>query len=114
MITKEKEEKIKLIGFTQGVVYACARLIEMFDQPNMALNILDKAGLPDLTVASEYDLLFLRKERPSIPYGHDAYDEFVCEFCGEKFRYEADFLAHQFNSPCDPTRGENHPSSLTE
>ena len=62
-----KDENIK--GFTEGVIYACARLIEIFDQPIMALEIYDMAGCLDESVASEYDLKFLRKYRPSIAKG---------------------------------------------
>ena len=64
---KCEDENIK--GFTAGVVYACARLIEAFDQPTMALDIYDMAGCLDESVASEYDLKFLRKYRPSIAIG---------------------------------------------
>ena len=31
-------------------------------------------------------------------------DPWVCDFCGEKFDWEVDLLAHQFNSPCEPNR----------
>ncbi len=66
--TKEGYEE----GFTQGVVWACARLIELFDEPTMALEILREASLKNLETAAEYDLAILRKEAPSIPLGCDA------------------------------------------
>ena len=57
--------------FNDGAVYAAARLIEIFDQPTMAMAIINEAGLTheDLKKCNEYDLAFLRKEDPAIPAG---------------------------------------------
>ena len=63
------QQKVDVDGFTKGIVYACARMIEMHDQPTMALEIYDEAGCIDETVASEYDLQYLRKYRPSFRKG---------------------------------------------
>jgi len=63
------QKKIDINGFTKGVVYACARLIENFDQPTIALSIFDESGCLNESVASEYDLFYLRKYRPSIMKG---------------------------------------------
>jgi len=91
-------KKFEEVGFTQGVVWACARLCDLYNQPTMALSILKEAGLKNLRQAAEYGLAILRKEDPTIPFGYDA-DKFLCDFCGEQFFYEEDFLAHKFNSP---------------
>lgn len=46
--------------FTEGVVYACARVVEMFDQPTIAENILSESGV-DVSLGCEDDLAFVRK-----------------------------------------------------
>ncbi len=48
--------------FACGVIYACARLIEMHDQPTMALEILKESGV-NLKWADEYDKKFIRKAK---------------------------------------------------
>lgn len=63
------ERKQEIDGFVKGLVYACARMIEDFDQPTMALHIFNNAGKFDESVASEYDLMFLRKHQPDIAEG---------------------------------------------
>lgn len=57
--------------FAQGVVYACARLVEMFDQPTMAAEILRESGVDNSEIrgCAEYDVAFLRKENPKLPRG---------------------------------------------
>jgi len=57
--------------FNQGVVFAAARLIEMHDQPTMALELIEQAGITreDLKQCADYDLAFLRKEDKTIPKG---------------------------------------------
>lgn len=55
-------------GFEQGVVYACARVVEMFDEPTVARCVLEESGV-DVTKAAEYDVQFLRKESPELPKG---------------------------------------------
>lgn len=62
MTAKEKEM------FDKGIVYALARLIETFDQPTMALEIANDAGV-DWAKCAEYDVAFFREEDPSIPNG---------------------------------------------
>ena len=52
-------------NFETGVIYACARLIELHDEPTMANDILRESGV-DLANGDEYDLAFLRKAR--LPY----------------------------------------------
>ena len=57
--------------FNQGVVYAAARLVEIFDNPTAALEIIDEAGIDyyDLKKCAEHDLSILRKEDNTIPTG---------------------------------------------
>ena len=50
--------KIKEYDFDRGVVYACARLIELFDQPSMAKTILRESGV-NITKADAYDVKFI-------------------------------------------------------
>jgi len=52
-------------NFDCGVIYACARLIELHDQPGMANEILRESGV-NLINGDEYDLAFLTEAR--IPY----------------------------------------------
>jgi len=56
--------------FASGVIYALARLVEMYDQPTMANSILKESGI-DVRRANEYDIKFLRKENPKLPRGKD-------------------------------------------
>jgi hypothetical protein len=65
---QEKAPTDLTIGFTRGVVYALARLVEMYDQPTMAIQILKTSGV-DIRLAQEYDVAFLRREDPSLPHG---------------------------------------------
>ena len=46
--------------FAEGVVYACARLIELFDAPTMAENILTESGI-DVSLGCAEDIAFIRK-----------------------------------------------------
>ncbi len=57
--------------FAHGITYAVARLVEMYDQPLMALEILKSAGLSneELKSCAESDLSILRKEIPGLPKG---------------------------------------------
>lgn len=55
-------------GFAQGVVYACARLIEIFDAPTLAVSIF-KTSEVNPKNSTEYDLAFLREEMPDLPKG---------------------------------------------
>jgi len=48
-------------GFTCGVVYAIARLIEMHDYPTIAIEILEESGC-DYREADKYDIKFLKPE----------------------------------------------------
>jgi len=59
-------------GFLQGVVYAAARLIDMYDQPTLAISIIKEAGYSasDLNVADEYDLGIIREHWPELPIGN--------------------------------------------
>lgn len=57
-------------GWDNGVLYALARLIEMHDFPSIALEILDESQA-DVSNATECDVEFLRRERPSLPRGQD-------------------------------------------
>lgn len=52
--------------FATGVVYALARLVELYDQPDMANSILRESGV-DVSHACEYDVAFLRQENPALP-----------------------------------------------
>lgn len=44
--------------FVEGVVYACARMVESFDQPTMAINIIQQSGV-DISMACPEDLEFI-------------------------------------------------------
>lgn len=55
-------------GFATGVVYALARLVEMYDQPSMANCILRESRV-DVRMAAEYDVAFLRREDPKLAKG---------------------------------------------
>jgi hypothetical protein len=57
-------------GFAAGVVWACARLVQMFDQPTMAALILQESGV-DVSQAAEQDVAFLREELPDLPAGKE-------------------------------------------
>jgi hypothetical protein len=50
--------------FARGVVWACARMIEMYDEPTQAVAILNESGigLEEFRRCAEYDLKFIRKE----------------------------------------------------
>ena len=68
-LTKALEgEKAKVSSeFNQGVIWATARLIEMHDQPSMAIGILEESGMSDedMSKACDYDLSFIREHRPA-------------------------------------------------
>ena len=59
--------------FNQGVIWACARINELHDQPVIANDVLVEANIQasDFGLASEYDLEFLRGINPSIPHGKE-------------------------------------------
>lgn len=46
--------------FTEGVVYACARVVDLFDQPTIAQQILAESRV-DPALGCEDDLVVLRK-----------------------------------------------------
>ena len=56
--------------FAAGVVYALARIIEMYDEPTMAKNLLRESGV-DVRHAAEYDVEHLRRSIPKLPRGRD-------------------------------------------
>lgn len=60
-------------GFNQGVIWACARINELHDQPIIANDVLKEANVSaeDFKQAAEYDLEFLREENPNIPQGQE-------------------------------------------
>jgi len=45
--------------FESGIIYACARMVEMFDEPSMAKYILKEADI-NFDNADEYDLTILK------------------------------------------------------
>ena len=45
--------------------------------------------------------------RKPLELSDEADASWVCDFCAQKFEYEVDLLAHQFESACDPTRTAN-------
>ena len=55
-------------GYAQGVTYACARIVDMYDQPTIAMEILKESGV-DVVNAHEYDVAFLRKQNKSLAIG---------------------------------------------
>ncbi|GAA5141242.1 hypothetical protein [Thalassotalea piscium] len=59
--------------FYQGVIWACARINELHDQPAIANDVLQEANISDedFKQAAEYDLEFLRDENPKIPQGQE-------------------------------------------
>lgn len=67
--------KIDSKSFDAGVVWACSILVRLYDQPSMAIDIFQEAGISmnHLRQMAEYDLAPLRKHYPSqIPKGADA------------------------------------------
>ena len=48
--------------FKQGVAWAAARLVELFDQPSMAEEILSESGVTaeDIKYIDEHDLSFIK------------------------------------------------------
>lgn len=60
------------IDFAQGVIYACARLIEGHGEPSLAESILEESGV-DLSLGLEYDLFFIRRieKYKNLPRGMD-------------------------------------------
>lgn len=52
--------------FDQGVLWAVARIVEMFDQPTMAGEILRQSGA-DVKLADEDDVSFLKEAIESDP-----------------------------------------------
>jgi len=58
-------------GYVQGFAYACAQIIRLYDQPSMAINIMEESGIPleDYKAAAEYDLKVLRKYVWDLPKG---------------------------------------------
>lgn len=59
--------------FMQGVIYACARINELHDQPTIADDVLISAGVNEdhFKAACEYDLEFLRSGDLNIPTGQE-------------------------------------------
>lgn len=59
--------------FTQGIVWAAARIIELHDQAVIAEDVLKEAQLSkeDLKECAEYDLKILRKHIQGIPRGRN-------------------------------------------
>ena len=57
--------------FNQGVVWAVARIIEMHDEPTVALDVLEEANISkeNMSKLCEYDLAIIRKHEKSIPKG---------------------------------------------
>ncbi len=58
-------------SFEFGVVWACARIVELHDQPIIANDVLNEANLSqgELSLMPSYDLNFLRSENASLPDG---------------------------------------------
>lgn len=58
--------------FAEGVIYTCARLIEVYDLPTVAKNILAGADV-DMSMGNEYDLAFIRRipEFANLPTGKE-------------------------------------------
>ena len=46
--------------FDKGVLYACARIIELHDQPVIARDVLKESGA-DIQLVDEHDIQFLKK-----------------------------------------------------
>ena len=65
---KDVREKKTELSFDAGVVWACARMVDMYDQPSMAQDILKESAV-DVRKAIEYDVAFLRKKNPDLPKG---------------------------------------------
>jgi len=57
--------------FNSGVVYAAARLVEVYDNPTAAAELICLAGIgyEALGKCAEHDLAFLRIEDKNIPVG---------------------------------------------
>ncbi|RLB91845.1 MAG: hypothetical protein DRH10_00935 [Deltaproteobacteria bacterium] len=65
---KDRDCKVSL---APGAVYIAARIIEMFDQPTMAIQALKTANLTvdDFSQAAECDLEILRPYMQALPKG---------------------------------------------
>jgi len=64
---------MKKVEFNRGVVYAAARLIEIHDEPVIAMDIIHESGISrkEMMLCCGYDLAFLRKADNDIPKGKD-------------------------------------------
>ena len=58
-------------GFDNGVVYALARIVELYDEPTIAKKIFLQSGSINVKTCAEYDVAFLRKEIKNLPKGKD-------------------------------------------
>ena len=58
-------------AFINGLVWAAARIVEMYDEPTIAASIVreSSASLEQLQSAAEYDIAFLRGEMPYLRKG---------------------------------------------
>jgi len=72
LITEFAEQNQKHT-FDKGVVWACARVVELHDRGVVANDVLKEANISqdELKILSEYDLEFLRREDSAIPEGID-------------------------------------------
>lgn len=57
--------------FNEGVMWACARIVEMHDEPTIAKDVFLEANIPveDVEQMCSYDLDFIRKGIPELPKG---------------------------------------------
>ena len=59
-IAKRKAENEWELGFSYGVLYAVARIVELHDEPGIAADVLNESGV-DPRRAESYDRKFINK-----------------------------------------------------
>lgn len=66
-------------GFEEGVIFACARIVELGGAHSLAQSVLEQSDIDYLAVCprvAEYDLRFLRTQGLDLPLGCDFGDEY--------------------------------------
>ncbi len=69
-LDKMEHGELDAEAYDSGVVYALARLVEIFNQGALAADILAASGV-DVRNAAEYDVAWLRLEDPALARGRE-------------------------------------------